>query len=44
MIEKAGIGVAMGNSRDGLEKVADYIAGECKDDGFAKALEELKIV
>lgn len=44
MIEKAGIGVAMGNSRDGLEKVADIIAKECKDDGFAKALEELKII
>lgn len=40
-IEKAGIGVAMGNSKDDVKEHADIIAEESKNDGVAITLEEL---
>lgn len=43
-IKKAGIGVAMGNSRDDVRSAADMVAPDCSDDGVAKVLEDLKIV
>lgn len=43
-IEKAGIGVALGNARDDVQKHADYVADTCANDGVAKMLEELGIV
>lgn len=44
MIEKAGIGVAMGNSKDDVKRVADKVADTCENDGVAKMLRELKII
>ncbi len=43
-IAKAGIGVVMGNGHDDVKEHADLIADECRNDGAAKMLEELKIV
>ncbi|MBR3310258.1 MAG: HAD family phosphatase [Solobacterium sp.] len=43
-VEKAGISVAMGNSKDDLKKVAMYTAPSCRDDGVAVMLEELHII
>lgn len=40
----AGIGVAMGNSKDDVKEHCDLVAPDCKDDGVAKVLEDLKIV
>ena len=44
MIAKAGIGVAMGNSKDDVKEYADIIADTCENDGVAKVLEDLKLV
>ena len=43
-VEKAAIRVAMGNSKDDLKEKADIIADDCRKDGVAKVLEDLKIV
>ena len=43
-IEKAGIGVAMGNAKDHVQDYADLIAPDCKEDGVACILEKLGIV
>ncbi|MCR5794097.1 MAG: Cof-type HAD-IIB family hydrolase [Solobacterium sp.] len=43
-VEKAAIGVAMGNAKDGLKNKADIIAPDCRDDGAAAVLEELGII
>lgn len=43
-VEKAGIGVAMGNSKDDVKEKADLIADDCRSDGVAKMLEDLEIV
>ena len=43
-IDKAYIGVALGNAKDDLKKHADIIAADCKDDGVAKTLENLGII
>ncbi len=40
MIETAGLGVAMENSKDGLTKVADYGCEDTKNDGVAKTIEK----
>ena len=40
MIETAGLGVAMENAKDGLEKVADYVCEDTKNDGVAKTIEK----
>lgn len=40
MIETASFGVAMLNSKDGLEKVADYICEDTTNDGVAKTIEK----
>ncbi|MBR7073526.1 MAG: HAD hydrolase family protein, partial [Oscillospiraceae bacterium] len=38
MIQKAGIGVAMGNAAPSVLAAADYVTGHCDDTGFAKAV------
>ncbi|MCQ2550493.1 MAG: Cof-type HAD-IIB family hydrolase [Lachnospiraceae bacterium] len=38
IIEKAGIGVAMGSAPDYVKKVADYVTGTVREDGIYKAL------
>ncbi len=43
-VNKAAIGVALGNAKDDLKRYADIIAEDCKDDGVAKTLEKLGIV
>jgi len=43
-VEKAGIGVAMGNAKDSLKEHADYVAPDTKEDGVAVMLEKLGIV
>ena len=44
MIKKAKIGVAMGNAKQGLKDVCDYVTKEVKDDGVRYALEHFKII
>ncbi len=44
MIEKAYIGVAMGNSKDDVKEKADIVADTCLNDGVGKTLEELGII
>lgn len=41
MLERAAIGVAMGNSKDNVRDVADLVADTCERDGVAKMLNEL---
>ena len=43
-IQKAGIGVALGNAKDDVREYADIVADTCANDGVAKVLEELGIV
>ena len=43
-LEKAGIGVVVGNAKDHVKEYADYITDTCDNDGVAKALEDLKII
>ncbi|MDD6365622.1 MAG: HAD hydrolase family protein [Stecheria intestinalis] len=43
MLEKAGIGVAMGNAKDDVKSAADLVADTCVNDGVAKVLEEMKL-
>lgn len=40
MIEAAGLGVAMSNSKDGLKEAADYVCEDTIDDGVAKTIEK----
>ena len=40
MIEYAGIGVAMQNSPEGLQPLADWVAPSVEDDGAAVAIEK----
>lgn len=40
MLEFAGLGVAMGNSKDEIKNVSDYVTGTNNDDGVAKVLEK----
>lgn len=39
ILQKAGIGVAMGNANEILKKSADYVTSSVDDDGVSKALE-----
>lgn len=41
MIQKAGIGVAMGNGEPGLKEIADYVTLTNDEDGVAAAIEKL---
>lgn len=44
MLQKAGIGVAMGNASDVVKQHADFIADDILSDGVMKAFKELKII
>lgn len=44
IIKKAGIGVAMGNSKEGLKVAADYVTTSVDDDGIANALAHFKLI
>lgn len=41
MIEKAYVGIAMGNSDDIVKQSADYVADDIKNDGFYKIVKEM---
>ncbi len=41
MIERAGLGVAMGNAPDPVQAAADHVAGLQADDGLAEFIEQL---
>ena len=43
-LQKAAIGVAMGNGQDGIKEAADIIAPSISEDGVAYTLEKLGIV
>lgn len=44
MLETAGVGVAMGNAPEAIQKHADMVTDSCDDDGIQKALEEMAFV
>ncbi len=44
MIEYANVGIAMGNAKESLKEVADYVADDISEDGLAKALKEFKLI
>lgn len=44
MLKHAGIGVAMGNARDAVKQVADYVTDSVDDDGVVNALRHYGIV
>ncbi len=44
MLEKANIGIAMGNATDNLKEVADIITEDIYSDGFYKAFEKLGLI
>ncbi len=39
MLKEAGTAVAMGNARDELKEIADYVTDSCDEDGIAKAID-----
>jgi Cof subfamily protein (haloacid dehalogenase superfamily) len=43
MIQKAGLGVAMGNAEEELKAVADYVTESCDNDGIAAALDRFLV-
>ncbi|EGK6220751.1 Cof-type HAD-IIB family hydrolase [Listeria monocytogenes] len=44
MLQAVGTGVAMGNGRDEVKAVADYVTDHVDEDGVYKALEHLKLI
>jgi Cof subfamily protein (haloacid dehalogenase superfamily) len=44
ILRKAGVGVAMGNARDGVKAQADYVTTSVDDDGVRNALRHFGIV
>lgn len=44
MLKAAGIGIAMGNATEKAKAAADYITGDCDDDGIQKALQHLSLI
>lgn len=44
MVQACGIGVAMGDAREALREVADYVTDICSRDGIAKALKHYGMI
>jgi len=40
MLEEAGLGVAMGNAQEDIQKIADYVTASNEQNGAALALEK----
>ena len=40
MLRECGVGVAVANSIDEVKAIADYVCGDCDEDGVARWLEE----
>ena len=44
MLEYAGIGVAMGNAKDSVKAVADYVTDSVDDNGIENALRHFGLI
>ena len=44
MIAYAGVGVAMGNAREGLKKIADFVTKPVNEDGISYAMQKLGLI
>ncbi|WP_269461274.1 HAD-IIB family hydrolase [Brochothrix thermosphacta] len=44
MLQAVGCGVAMGNGKEALKKVADYITDHVDEDGIMKGLKHLNLI
>lgn len=44
MLKHAGIGIAMGNASEQVQKVADYVTASVDDDGIWKALQHFGLL
>ena len=44
MLRHAGIGVAMGNAKDNVKAIADYITDSVQKDGIVSALKHFEII
>lgn len=44
LLEVVDVGVAMGNAREELKAVADYVTENCTDDGITKGLKEYNLI
>lgn len=44
MLRHAGIGIAMGNAKDDVKAIADYVTDNVDEDGVMKALKHFKVI
>jgi len=44
MIKVAGVGIAMGNAKEELKAIADYVTDDINNDGIMKALKHFKLL
>jgi len=44
MLRHAGIGIAMGNAKDDVKAVADYVTDNVDEDGIMKALRHFNVI
>ena len=44
MLKFVGIGVALGNAKDALKEIADYVTADIDDDGIEKALKHFNLI
>ncbi len=44
MVERAGLGIAMGNACEPLKRVADFVTGSCHEDGVYAALVKAGVI
>jgi hydroxymethylpyrimidine pyrophosphatase-like HAD family hydrolase len=44
MLEFAGISVAMGNGKEEVKQVADYVTSTVDEDGWAKAMKHFGLI
>ena len=44
MLKSVGVGVAMGNAKDSVKEIADYVTDDVTNDGIYKALEHFKLI
>ena len=44
MLKFAGTGIAMGNARDSVKLISDYVTDSIDDDGIEKALKHFRVI
>ena len=44
MLKYAGIGVALGNAKEEVKEIADYVTADIDDDGIEKALKHFNLI